>query len=79
MILHENIKFGDVVYCQLNQQVYMVERWQDDSEKLYLKNLTNLEAPPQYLYRNQLCDLPDNWGTKDWYEHLAKIIVDSRK
>lgn len=79
MILHENIKYGDVVYCSESQQVYMVEGWNYEHDKLHLKNLTNLEAECTYISPFLLCDLPDNWGTKDWYEHLAKKIVDNRK
>lgn len=78
-MLIQDPKFGHVVYCELNGQVYMIERLQDpESEKLYLKNLTNLESPLCYVYRNQLRDFPDNWATKSYYEKMAKNIVDKR-
>lgn len=79
MILHENVKFGDVVYCGESQQVYMVEGWNYKQDKLCLKNLTNLEAEDTYISPFLLSDLPDNWATKDYYELLAKKIVDNRK
>lgn len=78
MILHENVKYGDVVYCEETQQVYMVEGWNYNHDKLALKNLLNLECPMTHIAAEKLCDLPDNWSDKSFYETMAKNIVKGR-
>ena len=78
-MLLRKVKFGDVVYCDDTQQAYMVEGWNYKQDKLCLKNLTNIDAPLVRISPDKLREIPDNWVTKTWYEHLAKTIVDKRK
>ena len=71
-------EYGEVVYCEANGQVYMVEGHNSFNGKFQLKNLLN-EGPTVEIPESQLREIPDNWGTKNFYEKMAKEIVDKRK
>lgn len=77
MILEEP-KVGLPVYCEETQQVYMIEGWDFDHRKLALKNLSNLEAPLTHIDPAKLRELPDNWGTKTYYEEMTRNIMERR-
>ena len=69
---------GDLVYSPSAQQAYVVLGHAPFNEdKLYLKNLCNLDAPNTHAYWDTLTEFPKDWPDRNFYLNLAsKISID---
>jgi hypothetical protein len=66
-------KRGDIVYCEYNQQVYVIL---DTSDKIaYVRNLTNLDSKDDYkISIDKLIEYPNEWRKNDLYEFYKKLV-----
>jgi hypothetical protein len=66
-------KRGDIVYCEYNQQVYVIL---DTSDKIaYVRNLTNLDSKDDYkISIDKLIEYPNEWRKNDLYKFYKKLV-----